>query len=208
MRCILLLSLVLLVAGASQAAHAHTTVSVGPYDIEVGWGTEPPVVGLRNTIVFEISEPGESEGVKSGVNNAFANLAATIKSGGLSKTLDINADVRAGHYHSPILPTKAGSMEVNVLGEINGVPVNVDVPIEDVETTAILDFPPRQSTGSGDVAALKAAVSSLQQEVNRLPSGSEEGAVGPAYDLAVFGMSIGAAGVVLAVIAMIKRIKN
>ncbi len=194
----------LLVAGLN-AAYAHTTVSVGPYDIEVGWGTEPPVVGIRNTIVFEVSERGEVEGIKRGVNNAFAGLSAEIRSGGASKSLDINADIMAGHYHSPIIPTKTGSILVNVKGAINETPVDVDVPIEDVETTAILDFPPRSSAGDADIAALKAAVSSLQSDAaGQAPSQGAEN-IGPAYDYAVFGMSLGAAGAILAVIALVKR---
>ena len=202
MKIILSALLVLLLGGVGiSAVYAHTTVSVGPYDIEVGWGTEPPVVGIRNTIVLAVTEPGEVEGLKSGVSDAFRNLEATVKSGGLSKQLDINADVRAGHYSSPIIPTKTGSMEVNVRGTINGTPVDVDIPVEDVEATAILDFPPRSSAGGEDIAGMKAAISSLQRDV---ASGAIAPA-GPAYDIAVFGMSLGAAGAILAVIAMIKR---
>ena len=33
--------------GMIAPSFAHTTVEVGPYEIEAGWGTEPPVVGLR-----------------------------------------------------------------------------------------------------------------------------------------------------------------
>ena len=71
---------------------AHQTIEVDKYEIEVGWGIEPPVVGFRNDFVFEISEPGETEGVKSGVKNAFKNLEATAKFGGVTKKLDINSD--------------------------------------------------------------------------------------------------------------------
>ena len=59
-------------------AYAHTTVHVEPYEIEVGWDLEPPVVGFRNAIVYEISE-SPSEGIKSGVISAFKNLQSTIK---------------------------------------------------------------------------------------------------------------------------------
>merc|ERR1712000_791558 len=55
-------------------AYAHTTVEVGPYEIEVGWQDEPPVVGILNAITIDISEPGDVEGVSMGVNNAFKNL--------------------------------------------------------------------------------------------------------------------------------------
>ena len=63
--------LLLVLICSIPAAAAHTTVSVDQYDIEVGWGIEPPIVGLRNDFVIHISEPGDVKGVSSGVKNAF-----------------------------------------------------------------------------------------------------------------------------------------
>ena len=86
-------------------AYAHTTVHVEQYEIEVGWDIEPPVVGFRNVIVYEISE-SPSEGVKTGITSAFKNLQSTIRMGGVTKVLDINSDPRPGNYFSKIIPTK------------------------------------------------------------------------------------------------------
>jgi len=38
-------------------AYAHTTIQVDPYEIEVGWQDEPPVVGILNAITIDIREP-------------------------------------------------------------------------------------------------------------------------------------------------------
>ena len=195
-------------AGMISQAFAHTTVEVEPYEIEVGWGIEPPVVGFRNDFVFEISEPGENPGVKVGVKNAFKNLEVTAKFGGVTKVLDIGSDPRPGHYFSHVIPTKTGSYSVQIIGEINGVLVDIDIPIEDVESTAVLDFPPTSGSSSDqDVAALKSAVSSLQQDVSSIKSGSgiEVSSNGAAYDYAILGLSIAAAAIILAVIALVKR---
>jgi len=191
----------------------HTTVEVESYEIEVGWGTEPPVVGFRNTFVFEISEPGETKGVKTGVLNAFKNLEATAKFGGITKLLDINSDQRPGHYFSNVIPTKTGSISIEIKGEINGVPVDVDIPIEDVESTTVLDFPPSSDSSSDqDIAAMKNAMFYIQKDIAEIQSklgGADTSTsnfdVGQAYNFAVFGLSLGAAGVILAIIAMIKR---
>ena len=96
---------------------------------------------------------------------------------------------------------------MDLKGEINGINVDVQIPIEDVESTAILDFPPVDSqSSSSDVAALKNAISSLQKEISSIKSGSSEiPDSGTSYDFAVFGMSLGAAGVVLAIISMTKK---
>lgn len=195
-----------------SAAYAHTSVQVEQYEIEIGWDVEPPVVGFRNAIVYEISE-SPSEGVKSGIINAFKNLQSTIRMGGVTKVLDIDSDPRPGHYLSKIIPTKTGSLFIDLKGDINGVAVDIEIPVEDVETTTSLDFPQSSVSSSGqEVAALKNAMSALQKDVTEIKSntggidsGSSDVNTGDAYNFAVFGLSLGAAGVILAIIAMIKR---
>ena len=192
-------------------AYAHTTIQVDPYEIEVGWQDEPPVVGILNAITIDIREPGDVEGVSMGITNAFKNLQASVVSGGASKVLDINSDPRPGHYYAKIIPTKTGSLELKLEGEINGVKINDVIPIEDVESTSVLDFPTTSGSSSGQVVALKNAVTSLQKDVSSIKS--QVGGIDTtgnfdaetAYNFGVFGMSLGAAGVILAIIAMVKR---
>ena len=64
---------------------AHTTVHVEQYEIEVGWGIEPPVVGIRNDLVFKFTEAGETEGTRKSVTNVFKNIGATVMFGGAFK---------------------------------------------------------------------------------------------------------------------------
>ena len=193
--------------GMLTPSYAHTTVEVEQYKIEAGWGIEPPVVGIRNDVVFKITESGENEGTYRGITSAFQNLEATVMYGGASKNIDINSDPKPGYYFSSIIPTKTGSYLVDLQGEIRGVVVDIQIPIEDVESTAVLDFPPTNSDGSADVSALKNAISSLQQDVSKLKSGETTTTSngGAAYDFAIFALSIAAAAIILAIIALVKR---
>lgn len=197
----------LLSFGFTSQAFAHTTVEVSPYTIDVGWGLEPPIVGIRNDFVFKITEPGDASGQYRGVSNAFKNLEATAMYGGVSKIIEIDSDPRIGYYFSPVIPTKTGSITMNLKGDINGIPIDVQIPIEDVESTTVLDFPPTGGSSSDqDVTSLKNAISSLQREVSLMkdtPTTSVNG--GAAYDFAIFGLSIAAAAIILAIIALIKR---
>jgi len=204
----------LLVFGTSfSSVYAHTTVEVGTYEIEVGWQDEPPVVGILNAITIDISEPNKETGIFTNVTNGFRNMDATVISGGATKILDINSDPRPGHYYAKIIPTKIGSMEVKIQGELNGTSINVIVPIEDVESTSVLDFPPTTSSASGqEIGALKNALSSLQKDVSNIKSNvgdvsltSDGISVESAYNFGVFGLSLGAAAVILAIIAMLRR---
>ncbi len=64
----------LILVGMTVPSYAHTTVEVEQFKIEVGWGIEPPVVGIRNDIVVKITESGDSEGTYRGITSAFKNL--------------------------------------------------------------------------------------------------------------------------------------
>lgn len=194
--------------GMIMPSFAHTSVEVEQYKIEVGWGIEPPVVGIRNDLVFKITEPGDTEGSYKGVTSAFRDLESTAMYGGATKIIDIDSDPKPGYYFSPIIPTKTGSYFMNLKGEIHGTPVDVQIPVEDVESTSVLDFPPASSEGTADISALKNAISSLQQDVSKLKSGETTVSAsdgGAAYDFAIFGLSIAAAAIILAIVALVKR---
>ncbi|WP_148680242.1 hypothetical protein [Nitrosopumilus maritimus] len=193
--------------GMIAPSFAHTTVNVEQYEIEAGWGVEPPVVGIRNEFMLKIIERGEKEGTFTGVTSAFKDVDVTTMFGGAAKKIEVNSDPRPGYYFSPVIPTKTGTYMIELKGEIRGVPVDIKIPIEDVESTAVLDFPPTSSEGTADVAALKNAISSLQQDVSKLKSGETEVTSdgGAAYDFAIFGLSIAGAAIILAIIALVKR---
>ena len=199
-----LIGLLLSVGFVSQS-FAHTTVEVEPYKIEVGWGLEPPVIGIRNDFVFKITEPGDTPGSYKGVTNAFKNVEVTALFGGISKKIDINSDPKIGYYFSPVIPTKTGTYTMDLKGEINGVTIDVQIPVEDVESTAVLDFPQTGGSSDQDVTALKNAISSLQQEVSSMKDGSENVNGSTTYDFAIFGLSIATAAIILAIVALIKR---
>ena len=193
--------------GMIAPSFAHTTVHVEQYEIEAGWGIEPPVVGIRNDIVLKFTEAGETEGTRKGVTSVFKNIDATVMFGGASKKIDINSDPKPGYYFSPIIPTKTGTYLVELKGEIRGTLIDIKIPVEDVEPTAVLDFPPSSSAGDTDIVALKNAISSLQQDVSKLKSGEFDVTYddGASYDFAIFGLSIASAAIILAIIALIKR---
>jgi hypothetical protein len=200
---------VAILAVGVSSAFAHKTITIDPYEIEVGWRDEPPLVSQQNAITFAITTD-DGGGVSSGVTNAFRDLQATVKSGSITKTLDVLSDAKPGHYYAKIIPTKVGTLAVEITGTINGVTVNEEVNIEDVESMDILAFPPSSTSGLPDLGQLKNAMSSIQKDVTELKS--KIGSVGTgsvdlskSYDFAVFGLALGAAGVILAVIAMIKR---
>lgn len=210
MKRFLLIVLIGLSLGVVSPAFAHKTVVVDQYEIEVGWRDEPPLVGQQNAVFFSVNQD-EGNAVKSGVTNAFKNLEAEVKSGSITKQLDIISDIKAGNYYAKIIPTKTGSLTIALKGTINDVPVNEEVTIEDVESINLLAFPPSGSSSDQDTSTIKNALSALQRDVADIKSKTGNFAAGAdvdlskAYDYGVFGMAIGTAGVIIGVISMIKR---
>lgn len=198
------LALVAVLCISMPAAWAHTTVTVEQYSIEVGWGLEPPVVGVRNTFVFHVTEPGEISGVTTGIVDAFRDLKVVANYGGLTKVLDINSEPRPGYYSADVIPTKTGSMAIDITGTLNGVDTDVLVPIEDVESTALLDFPPREGS-SQDVEVLKAAITSMQADIANIGTVQPDRSEDLAYSLAIVGTSLGVTAVVLSVLSLVRR---
>ncbi|MCE2497598.1 MAG: hypothetical protein J4F28_01125 [Nitrosopumilaceae archaeon] len=213
----------ILSAGLVTPSFAHTTIAVDKYDVEAGWDVEPPIVGLRNSVILSVVERGEIEGQSTGVTHVFRGVGATILFGGESKVLAFNPTDLPGHYKAPIIPTRTGTYLLQVQGDIRGTPVDIVIPVEDVEHTAALDFPPVAGGGSSsvggsggadaaDIIAIKKAVSSLQQDVSGLRSGegvavpgNDSGAGGLSYNFAVMGLSMSAVAIVMGVISLTRR---
>ena len=124
--------------------------------------------------------------------------------------------IEVGHYEIEV----GWQDEPPVVGILNAITIDIREPgdvegasIEDVESTSILDFPATSGSSSGqEVTALKNAVTSIQKDVSSIKSqvGGIDTSSGnfdaeTAYNFGVFGISLGAAGVILAIIAMVKR---
>ena len=138
-------------------AFAHETVILGNFSITPGWEVEPPLVNQLNSIEINITR-NEAEGNSVAVRNAFSELDASIKSGGLTKSLDFEPqEESAGLYRAAILPTQVGSYSLVLIGSIDGQTINSELSIEDVEDTAKFAFPLAESQGSSGSSVLSAA---------------------------------------------------
>lgn len=138
-------------------AFAHETFILGNFSITPGWEVEPPLVNQLNSIEINITR-NEAEGNSVAVRNAFSELDASIKSGGVTKSLDFEPqEESAGLYRAAILPTQVGSYSLVLIGSIDGQTINSELSIEDVENTAKFAFPLVESQDSSGSSMLSAA---------------------------------------------------
>lgn len=135
-----------------QTVLAHETITVGDYEIEIGWANEPPVVGQQNAIAVNVSDTssGEAQPVED-----VSSLTVTISYGGQSKTLTLEplGEDTPGQFVAPILPTVPGQYAITLGGKLGDTAVDAQVEPEEVQPADTLQFPSAENTqqraGSG-----------------------------------------------------------
>jgi hypothetical protein len=138
-----------------QTVLAHEHITVGDYEIEIGWANEPPVAGQLNAIVISVSNTstGEAQPVEN-----VSSLTVTVSYGGQSKQLTLvplGEDI-SGQYQAVILPTIPGQYTV-ILGGRLGETTFVDAQVEpeEVAPTDSIQFPSIESAAqSADLGML------------------------------------------------------
>jgi hypothetical protein len=131
-------------SGNDMQVFAHQTYDLGNITLTAGWEIEPPLVDQLNAVEVNITKNG-SEDSSTPVRNAFSELDASLKSGGLTKTLDFEPqEESAGLYRAQILPTQVGSYSLLLVGKTEDQPLNSEIQIEDVEDITKYAFPLQQ----------------------------------------------------------------
>ncbi len=182
--------LVVLVTTAVQLAHAHTRTEVGPYAIVVGWAQEPPIIGERNALVIEITQDEQP------VTGVEATLDAELIYGGRQFRVNLVPTAEPGVYTADIFPTVRGQYGIRLFGAINDVEVDVVVEPEEVFPADRLHFPQPQP----DPIELQKELQTIQEEL--------QAELASARLLALAGLGIGLAGLLMAVLAFWQQRKS
>ena len=164
----------------------HERIVRGEYAFVLGWLDEPPVAGLRNAALLELTTAQDAQPVA----DAEATLTAQIEFGGKAKDLILRPlEGQPGTYVADFIPTRRGTYTFKIGGTLNGQPVDVSNEIEEVGSADSLTFP--EPLG-GDVQAALAEV---------------RGEVSSARAFAVAGAALGTIGLVLAGVALSRKRK-
>lgn len=203
-----------------SGAFAHEETTIGNVTIVGGWSNEPPLLDQMNGIELTVTRDG------SPVANALAETDISIRKGGLSKPLDFTPGEEQGHYVADILPTQLGEYAVVFTGTVAGQVISgqAQIEIESVEDVRLVSFPDPGQDGP-DQEVIQRIVDQLTNVISDLTSQVEEsnaraenaetlaqesiaasedlrGSADRAYIFGMIGVGIGAAGVIIAVIAI------
>lgn len=202
-------------------AYAHTELVVGDVTVEIGWLDEPPLVGEFNYVYFNFVKDDKPFIIEP------SDLDISIKFGGVTKDLELEPLEKLGEYGAPIIPTRLGSYVVIVKGTIDGKPVDAEFPIEDVEDKSRLNFP-AENSNTGELQAittqLQFSINQLQLNIDKASNNAEEAKqvaeeavdainsikndFDKVYSFGMLGIGLGAAGVIMGIVAMIRKPKE
>ena len=128
-----------------QLVFAHESITVGDYTVEVGWLSEPPIVGQQNAVVVNVSTTSDGQPVED-----VSSLTVTISYGGQDKTLTLQplGEDTPGQFIAPVLPTVAGKYTVKLGGTLGDTAADAEVEPEEVEPADTLQFPSVASAAS------------------------------------------------------------
>lgn len=209
-------------AFSTSPALAHVDMISGDIKIVGGWVDEPPLVGQLNGIVLEITRVSDDQPI----TNAIAQLDVSIKKGTLTRALDFQPQEEVGVYVAEILPTQTGQYTLVMRGTVVGQAIDGQIEIEDVEDTALVNFPPASTNDPvlGEVIEqLQTVISDLSAEVDEAKIAAEEARTAAAsatevseelkmvadraYLFGIIGVGVGVAGIVIGVTALSRREK-
>ena len=148
---------------AVRTASAHEHVTVGEYEMIVGWRDEPAVAGYLNGLDLGI-EHHFTNGTTTWVLGAEGNLTAVLSTGlkNVSKALEPQSG-RDGWYTFNVIPTRVGTYHVRIMGTLGTTPVDKTVPLDDVAPASDLAFPAGDPQTQLDAA--NAAIVGLQGQL-------------------------------------------
>ena len=165
------------------AVLAHEEVVIGDIRIVAGWVNEPPMVNQLNGALLIITQVSNGQPV----NNALAQVDASLQKGTETRPLEFLPAEEAGTYTATILPTQTGQYTVVLRGTISGQTIDGPIDIEDVEDTARFAFPLSSSTtttttttaggGGGDNQIPQGFIDQLQMVITDLTTQIEEASI-------------------------------
>jgi len=130
----------------SGHAYAHERRMVGPYQLIVGWLTEPAYLGQLNSLDLRISDTRQNPA--AAVSGLEKTLTADVAAGGLAPfALTVTARFGTpGAYNGVVMPTVKGAYTFHITGRIDTMTIDEKFSsgpntFGEIEDTAAVQYP-------------------------------------------------------------------
>ena len=98
---------------------AHEMRVVGPFHLMIGWGDEPALSGLKNSVEIDVSESGVP------VSDIGAALVVEVTFGEKQIRLPLSpVRDRPGKVRAWLVPTRPGTYAFHITGAVKGQPID------------------------------------------------------------------------------------
>lgn len=194
----------------SGVALAHAERSVGPIDMEVGFGTEPAYVGQPNSVFIGLSDSGKPVtdlGDSLKVEVSFGDSSVALP---LEPNFEVGGDGQPGDYRAWFIPSQAGAYTFHFTGTVHGTKIDESMTsgpktFDLVQEISGATFPQVQFPTNAELATR------IQQEADRVQSrlkaptlaaNDARDAASSARTVGYTGIAIGALGLIVAAVAL------
>jgi hypothetical protein len=205
--CVSMVIAALALAVLCQAAAAHEQRKVGTIQMTVGWSVEPAYTGFRNDVQLFLKDAAGKSITDLGAND----LKVQIIFGGQKSALvplDPSYDPDTGlgtpgEYDHAVIPTRPGNYTFHFVGTVHGQKIDQsftssEQTFDPVQEAGAAEFPAKDPS-TAEVAGL---VQRLQPRVDGVEASANNaaGAASQSRSLALAGILLGAAGLVVALV--------
>jgi len=197
-----------IVLGLAAPASAHQVVTVGKYQLTIGWNTEPTYSGQPNAVYLGVKD----KATLKPVDDIGDSLRVVVGTGNqssppLEPQLSFDEDTGLGAhgvFTAPIIPTAPGVYTFHFTGSINGQTINQTFKssgstFDDVVDPSTAQFPvkvPAPAELSTNVARLNARVADATSKASTAHDDAST-ATTLAIVALVVGGGLGIAGIVI-----------
>jgi hypothetical protein len=197
-----------LVLFGAAPAWAHVEKTIGPIDLEIGFGTEPAYLGEPNSVQVILSEHG------SPVVDLRDTLKVQVSFGGQQATLplepnfEVGGDGQPGDYRAWFIPSQAGPYTFKLSGSVHGTKINLSVTSGPKTFNEVTD--PAEATFPAVNAPTTQEISTrIEQDSARLTAAttdtaSAKSAADDAKTVAIIGVIVGLIGIAIAIWALVR----
>ena len=198
----------LLVVVGAPAASAHAERSIGPVDLEIGFGTEPAYVAQPNSVQVILNDRGKP------VVDLGDSLKVEVSFGGqqenipLEPNFEVGGDGEPGDYRAWFIPSQAGKYTFQLSGSVHGTKIHLSVTsgpktFDEVTSPSEAMFP------AVDAPSTQQLADRIEQDSARLAdataqAASAKSAADTATTAAVIGVIVGLAGIAIAAWAFVR----
>jgi len=194
-----------------QTALAHEQRTVGKVQMTVGWSTEPPYTGFRNTVQALLKDASGKPILDVGDGLKVQVIYGTQKTALLPLDPSFDPDTglgTPGEYDAAIIPTRPGNYTFRFVGTVRGQRIDQSFTSSEktfdpvTEATAV-EFPvkdPSRAELAGRMERLGPRVEATQAAARNAGDVASQ-----ARTFAIVGILLGAVGVVVGITSRRKR---